>query len=71
MKIRITRNTVVSGKWAKAGEVIDASPADAALLIRLGKAVTYQQVERAVADPDEQAVAPPQRAKRTRRKKRG
>ena len=80
-RIRITRNTVVGGKWVRAGEVVDASPADAALLIRLGKAEPVsppsvppasggEGVERAMAEPDEQAVAPPQRGKRTRRKKR-
>ncbi len=67
MKVRLLRNTVVGGKAHEAGEVVDASEADARLLFGLGKAVLFEEVERAVVEPVETAVAAPQRKRRRRK----
>ena len=39
MKVKLTRNTIVNGKAASAGDVVDVSQGDAVYLIARGKAV--------------------------------
>ena len=50
MKVRILRSTVADGRTVLAGEEIILSGADAAMLIRLGKAIPL---------PDEPLSGPP------------
>lgn len=39
MLIKVLRQTMLSGRVVKIGEVLDASPSDAKLLIGIGKAI--------------------------------
>jgi len=72
-RLLILRDTVAGGRVVKAGDVIEASPADAAVLLRLGKAVPADDgVERAVDGPARRAVGAAQastRAKAPRKRK--
>jgi hypothetical protein len=45
MRIRILRQTSISGQPARVGDVVDATPADARLLLAIGRAEVAQ-------DPD-------------------
>lgn len=51
MRIRILRQTSISGRPARAGDVIDATPADARLLLAMGRAEM-------APDPDPVVITP-------------
>jgi hypothetical protein len=67
MLIEVLRQTMLSGRVVKVGEVVDASPADAKLLIGIGKAVeAVTQVTEAVkeiAEPTRKPTTTRRRAK--------
>lgn len=49
MKIKILKNTILAGVYVKAGEIVDASDKDAAILIGYRKAEAYEAAEQPVA----------------------
>lgn len=53
MKIKILKNTILSGVYVKAGEIVDASDKDAAILIGYRKAEIYTTADEPV-ESDEQ-----------------
>ena len=56
MRIRLTRNTMVNGSPALAGETMETNDHDALYLIRIGKATAVkEEPERAVIEPGETA----------------
>jgi hypothetical protein len=61
MRIRILRQTSISGRPARVGDVLEATPADARLLLAMGRA------ERA-PDPDPVVITAPEAAKPRSRK---
>jgi hypothetical protein len=65
MLIEVLRQTMLSGRVVKVGEVVDASPADAKLLIGIGKAV--KAVAQATAAVEE--IAEPIRKPTTTRRR--
>jgi hypothetical protein len=64
MLIRILRQTSISGQPARVGDLIDALPSDARLLINSGKA---EEVAAAPMPPDPEPIPRPQpRARKPR-----
>jgi hypothetical protein len=61
MKIRILRQTIANGCVARMGDVIEASPDDARLLIGIGKA--EQVIEAPVEEPVKSTPTPSKRRK--------
>jgi hypothetical protein len=61
MRIRILRQTSISGQPARVGDVVEATPADARLLLAMGRA------EQA-PDPDPVVITAPEAAKPRSRK---
>jgi hypothetical protein len=61
MKIRILRQTIAGGCVARMGDVIEASPDDARLLIGIGKA--EQVIEAPVEEPIKTTPTPSKRRK--------
>jgi len=64
MKMKMLRNTVIDGKVAYAGDVVEVKEKDVPMLRRSGKAEPYQKgekkekpVETATAGPNEKAVS--------------
>jgi hypothetical protein len=64
MKMKMLRNTVIEGKVAYAGDVVEVKEKDVPMLQRSRKAERYQKgdkktktVETATAGPDEKAVS--------------
>lgn len=57
MRIRLTRDTLVSGAAHSAGDVIDASSRDAGLLLATGKAQRLSEVEAEKAEAREAVIA--------------
>jgi len=51
MNILILKNTVADGRIVAAGQAVDASDADARVLIRMGKAIATVAAETAPAEP--------------------
>lgn len=70
MQIKILKGTVADGKNVCAGDIINARPDTASLLIRLGKAVIYHAPE--IADEIDSAelaeIAPKKRQSRKTKK---
>lgn len=62
MKIRITRSTVCGGVIVEAGQIVDANPDEALLLITIGKATAAGETpaergEHATTTPPERRAA--------------
>lgn len=64
MKMKMLRNTVIEGRIAYAGEVVEVNKKDVSMLLHSQKAEPYQKggkkektVETAVVDPNEKAVS--------------
>ena len=65
MLIRVLRQTMLSGRVVKAGDVLEASPSDARLLIGIGKAVEVAAAPVKIEEPVE-APKPKSAPKRRR-----
>ena len=65
MLIRVLRQTMLSGRVANVGEVLDASPSDARLLIGIGKAVEAAAAPVKIEEPVEAPI--PKSAPKRRR----
>lgn len=63
MKIEIRRQVVLAGQVVRVGEVHEASPSDAAILINSNCAVLYVEPEK----PAECGLKPPAKTKRQRK----
>jgi hypothetical protein len=67
MLIKVLRQTMLSGRVVKIGEVLEASPSDAKLLIGIGKAVeavaSVAEVVEVIAQPAPKPITPRRRAK--------
>jgi hypothetical protein len=67
MLIEVLRQTMLSGRVVKIGEVLEASPSDAKLLIGIGKAVEaaalVADVVETIAQPAPKQTTPRRRAK--------
>jgi hypothetical protein len=67
MLIKVLRQTMLSGRVVKIGEVLEASPSDAKLLIGIGKAVEavalVADVVEVIAQPAPKPTTPRRRAK--------
>jgi hypothetical protein len=64
MKMKMLRNTVIEGKVAYAGDVVEVKEKDVPMLLHSQKAERYQKgekkakpIETATADPKEKAVS--------------
>ena len=64
MKMRMLRNTVIDGKAAYAGKVVEVQKKDVPMLLRSRKAEPYKKgekkantIETAVVEPKEKAVS--------------
>jgi hypothetical protein len=64
MQIEILKNTMVGGQFARAGAKVDASLADARLLIGIGKAIVATVTAAIESEPE--PVAAPKRKPRTK-----
>jgi|LakMenEpi03Aug12_release.lakeMendotaPanAssembly.Ray.scaffolds.fasta_scaffold3099728_2 hypothetical protein len=64
MRIRILRDTSISGRAVRPGDVVDPSETDARILLRMGKAELMQDP---VPAPDSGPVVQPPRKLRTRK----
>lgn len=64
MEIEILRTTMVGGQLARVGAKVDASLADARLLIGIGKAIVATVAT--VIEPEPEPVAAPKRKPRTK-----
>lgn len=65
MLIRVLRQTMLSGRVVKVGDVLEASPSDARLLIGIGKAIAVAAAPVKIEEPVE-APKPKQAPKRRR-----
>jgi hypothetical protein len=65
MLIKVLRQTVLAGQVVRLGEVLEASPSDAKLLIGIGKAV---EVAEQVADVVEEISQPAPKPSTPRRR---
>jgi hypothetical protein len=67
MLIEVLRQTMLSGRVVKIGEVLEASPSDAKLLIGIGKAVeavaSVAEAVEVIAQPAPKPTNPRRRAK--------
>jgi len=67
MLIRVLRQTMLSGRVVRVGDVVEASPSDARLLIGIGKAVEaaalVADVVETIAQPETKPSTPRRRAK--------
>ena len=67
MLIQVLRQTMLSGRVVKIGEVLEASPSDAKLLIGIGKAVeavaSVAEAVEVIAQPALKPTTPRRRAK--------
>jgi hypothetical protein len=67
MLIKVLRQTMLSGRVVKIGEVLEASPSDAKLLIGIGKAVeavaSVAEAVEVIAQPAPKPTTPRRRAK--------
>jgi len=67
MLIKVLRQTMLSGRVVKIGEVLEASPSDAKLLIGIGKAVEavalVADVVEVIAQPVLKPTTPRRRAR--------
>jgi hypothetical protein len=67
MLIEVLRQTMLSGRVVKIGEVLEASPSDAKLLIGIGKAVeavaSVAEAVEVIAQPAPKPTTPRRRAK--------
>jgi hypothetical protein len=67
MLIKVLRQTMLSGRVVKIGEVLEASPSDAKLLIGIGKAVEaaalVADVVETIAQPAPKPTTPRRRAR--------
>lgn len=66
LRIRILRQTAISGEVARVGDVIDADRYAAEVLVRMGKAELVAEAEPIAEEPAPEAPAPT-RKPRTRR----
>jgi hypothetical protein len=65
MLIEVLRQTVLAGQVVRTGEVIDASPADARLLIGIGKAIKVANVAATIVQAlQPEPVSKPQSTRR-------
>ena len=70
MKVKMLRNTIIDGKVAYAGEVVDVKKSDLPRLLTYGKAKLYDKekktksVETATADPKENEVSRSNKSKK-------
>jgi len=65
MLIKVLRQTMLAGRVVRAGDVIEASPSDAKLLIGIDKAI---EVAAQVADVVEVIAQPPRKPSSPRRR---
>lgn len=67
MLIRVLRQTMLSGRVVKVGDVLEASPSDAKLLIGIGKAIeaanSVADVVETISQPEIKPSTPRRRAK--------
>jgi hypothetical protein len=67
MLIEVLRQTMLSGRVVKIGEVLEASPSDAKLLIGIGKAVeavaSVAEAVEVIAQPAPKPTTPRRRAR--------
>jgi hypothetical protein len=67
MLIQVLRQTMLAGQVVRIGEVLEASPADAKLLIGIGKAIAaadkVADVVEVITQPTPQPSTPRRRAK--------
>jgi hypothetical protein len=67
MLIKVLRQTMLAGRVVKTGEVLEASPSDAKLLIGIGKAVeavaSVVDAVETIAQPAPKPTTPRRRAK--------
>jgi hypothetical protein len=66
MEIEILRTTMVGGQLARVGAKVDASLADARLLIGIGKAIVATVATVIEPEPEPEPVAAPKRKPRTK-----
>lgn len=64
MLIQVLRQTMLAGQVVRIGEVLEASPADAKLLIGIGKAVAAAAVVAEVVEDIAQPVPKPSTPRR-------
>lgn len=65
MLIQVLRQTMLAGRVVRVGDVIEASPSDAKLLIGIGKAM---EAAAQVADVVEEIAQPPRKPSSPRRR---